>query len=303
MDGSLNARDRRLPRVVSRPEVAAVLPVLLLATLLAACAPSSGSSGAAGGGSQAASGPATASSGAGSATPRPSRPTVLVASPGAGCPRDVQGATPVHFPSDSGVELGGVILGEGSRGVLLVHGNLATLCEWAPLARVLARDDYEVLAFDMNGFGSSPPSAGGPAQPRYDLDVAAGVRELRSRGATSVVIVGESVSGTAVVVAAADLQPPLDGVVDLSGPAQISGMDSETAAAELRSPVLYMASEGDGDDDGIERVIEATPTNLRQVERVDGNRHGISLLDPYAEPQADRLSTLVRHFIGAHSGG
>jgi pimeloyl-ACP methyl ester carboxylesterase len=217
------------------------------------------------------------------------------------CAEKLKGARLVRFDSETGVQLGGAILGTGPAGVVLVHGSLADLCEWLPFAGRFPSDEFTVLAIDLNGFGSSPPSATSPRDPHYDLDAQAGVATLRSAGVRSVALVGESIGGTAVILAGAALDPPVNAVVDLSGPAEISGMDAAAAAPALTMPVLFVRSERDGDDDGIERVIERTRPRLAKTEVVPGNRHGISLLDPLAEPEAERLQMLVIEFIRGHA--
>jgi predicted alpha/beta-hydrolase family hydrolase len=231
-----------------------------------------------------------------------SRASILPPSIGASCTEEIEGASLIRFPSDNGVSLGGAIIGTGSIGVVLVHGSLATLCEWLPFANVLARQGRQVLAFDLNGFGSSPPSAGSPGDPRYDQDIAGAVRAIRERGARRVVVVGEGFGGSAAIVAAAAISPRVDGVVDVSGPALLSGADAATAAPALTMPVLFISSTKDGDDDGLEQVVAGTGRDLRQTEDVAGNRHGISLLDPELEPEARRLRASIEAFIDEVTG-
>jgi dienelactone hydrolase len=92
-----------------------------------------------------------------------------------------------------------VVLGQGRRGLVLAHQRGGDLCEWVPIARSYARLGYRTLVFDFHD------------QDRLDDDVVAAVAELRRRGVTRVVLVGSSMGGTAVLVAATRIQPTVAG--------------------------------------------------------------------------------------------
>ena len=79
-----------------------------------------------------------------------------------------------------------------------------------------------------------------------DLDIAAAVARLRVDGVTRLTLVGASMGGTAVLVAAARIRPPVDGVVSLSGPARYAGLDALKAVARSRVPVRFLADTKDG---------------------------------------------------------
>jgi dienelactone hydrolase len=91
-----------------------------------------------------------------------------------------------------------------------------------PTARSYARLGYRVLVFDLHD------------QDRVDDDVVAAVAELRRRGVARVVLVGSSMGGTAVLVAAARIRPAVAGVVSLSELAVLRDLDARTAVAPLR---------------------------------------------------------------------
>jgi pimeloyl-ACP methyl ester carboxylesterase len=55
-------------------------------------------------------------------------------------------------------------------------------------------------------------------------------RWARHHGSRLIVLMGASMGGTAVLVAAADLGNLVAGVIDLSGPAQFGAMDALAAA-------------------------------------------------------------------------
>jgi dienelactone hydrolase len=93
-----------------------------------------------------------------------------------------------------------------------------------------ARLGYRVLVFDFHD------------QDRLDDDVIAAVGQLRRRDVARVVLVGSSMGGTAVLVAATRIRPPVAGVVSLSGPVVFGDLDARAAVGRLRVPALFVAA-------------------------------------------------------------
>jgi pimeloyl-ACP methyl ester carboxylesterase len=156
-----------------------------------------------------------------------------------------------------------------------------------------------VLPFDLNGFGSSLPAPGSPVRPHWDRDVAAAAGVLRARGVRRVVLIGVSLGGTSVMAAAADIQPRVAGVVDLSGSAESLGLDAVAAARRLRVSAL---SELAGDDAflaEVRRVYGAAPPRLRKLIVVPGAGHGVGLLREALRPHAARDSAAIIAFFRA----
>jgi pimeloyl-ACP methyl ester carboxylesterase len=161
-----------------------------------------------------------------------SPPATRSAAYGIRCLQDAERAAAFRFRVGEGLNTAGVILGQGQGGLVFGHQRGWNLCEWIRLARSYARLGYRALAFDFRDYS------------RLDHDVAAAVTQLRRRGVTRVVLVGSSMGGTAVLVAAARIRPPVAGVVSLSGPAEFGDMDASAAVARLRVPALFMAARG-----------------------------------------------------------
>ncbi len=193
------------------------------------------------------------------------------------------------------VRLAGAIFGKGPRGVVLAHESDATLCHWAPFARTLARQGYQVLALDFRNYGFSA-KAKFPKNLNLTADLAAAGRELRRRGAKSVVLVGASMGATVSVASGASISPPVSAVASLSGARTFVRLDAEAAARRLRVPALFVASEDDpGYADEAQALFAADTAPGKRIEVVPGDDHGVELLG------APAVRTLMLAWIGEHS--
>lgn len=134
---------------------------------------------------------------------------------------------------------------------------------------------------------------------RLDDDVVAAVAELRQRGVTKVVLVGSSVGGTAVLVAATRIRPAVGGVASLSGTAVFMNMDARVAVPRLRVPALFMAARQDGPFAGAARgLYGAAGTHDKQLLVLSSNAHGTNLLSFGNE--GGKAQATLRGFITAH---
>jgi pimeloyl-ACP methyl ester carboxylesterase len=124
-------------------------------------------------------------------------------------------ATLVRFQAADGTSLNGVLVGNGPAGVVLAHEYPDDLCGSWPFADYLAKKGLRAFAIDLRCFGRSACPQG-DARGRVVDDLAAAVAELRRRGATRVALVGASMGGAAVLIAATRVQPPVAAVVSLS---------------------------------------------------------------------------------------
>jgi pimeloyl-ACP methyl ester carboxylesterase len=203
-----------------------------------------------------------------SPTPSPSspapRPTIAAYCPSYG---EWQQA---GFTDAKGVHIDAVTRGTGSTAVVL-----AGTCP-IPYANQLAATGYKVLAFD---FHDSKVSAelGDDTQ---DANVAAAVEYLRGHGAQTIVLIGKGTGGTAALVAAPRITPPVAGVITISAPAWWYGdVDALKAASKLTVPVLYIAGEGDPlTADDAKKLYDATPGGARTL-LMKKSDHNNGLLD------------------------
>jgi pimeloyl-ACP methyl ester carboxylesterase len=202
------------------------------------------------------------------------------------------------FNASDGTKLVGHRFGKGTTAVILAHQSEGSLCDWLPYARRLAARGYFAFPIDFRGYGFSQVRSGRAAT-RYAADLAAAVKAVRRLGKKKVVLVGASMGGLASLVAAANVTPPVDGVVSVSGPARFRGLDAVKTAPRLRVPVLYLAAEDD-DNAGFDfsadaRALDAATASAdKRLEILPGTLHGIALMAGSA-----RARTLVEEFLGA----
>jgi pimeloyl-ACP methyl ester carboxylesterase len=201
--------------------------------------------------------------------------------------------TAVNFRAADRLRLHGHRFGRGTTAVVFAHESPGSSCQWAPFARALSRRGYLTLAFDFRGYGRSQDPRRG-ASFRLAADVIAAARKSRSLGAKKVVVVGASMGGTAVILAAANARTVINGVISVSAASSFGPMDAEAAARRLQVPVLYLAGDRDQPfDDDARALYAATASVDKRLEILDSGNHGV-LLAP--EPAA-RL--LIESFIAA----
>lgn len=198
----------------------------------------------------------------------------------------------VRFRAADGIRLIGVLLGRGPRAVVLAHqggGGGADLCVWMPYARRLVTSGYRVLAFDHRGHGSSGQARVNSRLTRVDFDVLGAIRVLRGRGAIGIVLAGGSLGGAAVIGAAAQATPPVQGVISFAAPTSFGLVDALAFARTLRVPSLYLSGDHDeGFPEFARALYEATPAGDKRLWIFPGYAHGAPVLrDPAVRQTVD----------------
>src|SRR5262249_29632130 len=199
----------------------------------------------------------------------------------------------LHGPGHD--RLAAVSIGTGRVAVILAHQSSGSLCQWWPYARSLAVH-FRVVAFDFDGLGASPSGDG-----NYPGEVAAAAQWARDHGARQIVLMGESMGGTAVMVAAARLGGTIAGVIDLSGPADFAGMNALGAARRVHAPALFGYGTLDlGFASDVRHVRAATAARDKPVVAVRSEAQGVDLVGPDIGYAAVR--TAVLRFIQGVTG-
>jgi pimeloyl-ACP methyl ester carboxylesterase len=202
----------------------------------------------------------------------------------------------LRFRAADGAKLAGHRFGRGTTAVIFAHEIRGGACQWIPYARRLAARGFLTIAFDFRGYGDSQRRTGSSGS-RLPADITAAVKLARSLGARKVVLVGASMGGTAVVVAAANVRPAVDGVVSLSGVGTLGYMNATAAARTLTMPVLYVVGKQDiGFVDESRALYDATASPMKKLEIPDNTYHGVQLV------QDPPTRTLVEEFVADIAG-
>lgn len=200
-----------------------------------------------------------------------------------GPPADLSGSEPVSFRSTDGLRLEGRLFGEGSSAVVLSHMRPADQRSWFGLAARLADAGYLVLTYDFRGYCPGGQDGGcSEGETAIDAlwqDVLGAIGFVRSRGASTVALVGASMGGTASLVAASQEGADVDAVVTLSAPASIEGLvvDRDVLAL-VPAAKLFVAGVGDAPYAQEAETLFALAPQPKRVEILPSDDHGTDLL-------------------------
>lgn len=179
------------------------------------------------------------------------------------------------------------LMGEGPVGVVVSYEQTGSVCPWLPLADRLVAEGYQVLLYDRR---SGVPAA-------YATDLTA---LLRERGTEEVFLVGGSLGGTVSLEAAAVIEPPVAGVVNLSG----GRPDTVAVAAELAVPLLQIVAAGDngGAFATTARLIDeaAVQAPERELTVVPGSAHASGF---FRGEQSQQVMDQIVGFLDSHRVG
>jgi dienelactone hydrolase len=223
----------------------------------------------------AAGGLAGCSGGSGAAGASPSASEVISAS----CivPGTAQAKHIVHYTSSAGVQVeaylsspaaGTHVSSSGTVGIVIVHQSEQNLCETMSWAVLFSQAGYLALAPTVDEY-------------QQVTEVEMSVAYLRAHGAKQVVLLGGSMGGTAVLQVAAELKPPVQAVVSVSGPSIYAPLDALQTAPKLAVPVFYSAGAEDTEFATDEtNLYKATTEKDKTLDIVpNDNSHGFALLE------------------------
>jgi len=212
------------------------------------------------------------------AQPPPPEPVVPIAS----CVDEAeQRESGVTMTRADGYTVEGLVYGSGTRAAIFANQSDGDVCQWQSHAQILAQKGYLAAVFNYSQFGA-------------EGDVLAAVTTVRQRGATAVYLIGASRGGTAVLAAAAVVEPPVDAVVSLSAPQSYMGESAANVMPEFATPVLFMVGESDTPfANETRKLYEACAAPDKQLEVFDNGRHGVALVDAEVFDQIQDF--LARH--------
>jgi pimeloyl-ACP methyl ester carboxylesterase len=194
---------------------------------------------------------------------------------------DEQRTNGIRVPVTGATTEDALVYGSGSVGLVLANQSDSDLCDWKVYAQAWAQRGYRILVFN---YSTAPP----------DKDVLGAAAELRRRGSSRIFLIGASMGGTAVLAAAAAAQPPVAGVISLSGPTAYGGVDASTAVRKLTVPALFLVGESDGRfADDAKTLYAACPAKDKKLEILPTGSHGIGLID-------ERIDNRIQTFLTQH---
>lgn len=191
-------------------------------------------------------------------------------------PRDVS------FEAPHGAKIEATAYGSGDCGVVLVPQINMDRGSWQPQGEMLAEMGHLALAIDEDPDSRAASVNGAVQYLRQQQDV------------STLVLVGASTGGEAVVVANAETDATVDGTIALSA---AGGTDY---ASELQGRSLFVVSEGDEDRfvRTAQELHEGAPEPKELVE-YDGGAHGQGLFDSdHGDDLRDRVGTFTSEVCG-----
>ena len=216
---------------------------------------------------------------------------------------DLSDSRQVSFLAADGIRLEGRLFGRGNDAVVLSHMRPSDQTSWFRFADRLADDGFLVLTYDFRGY--CPGGVGGCSEGGRDIaamwqDVVGAVEFVRSRGATSVSLVGASMGGTASLVAASREGVEVRAVITLSAPASIEGLVADGALlSRVSAGKLFVAGVGDAAAaSDAESLYEQSPPPKR-VEILPADDHGTDLL---TGSQAEVVRRLIETYLQQAGG-
>lgn len=169
-------------------------------------------------------------------------------------------AKPVALTSKDGTVLHAEVSGAGARGVILLHGEGSSAAAWDAVRERLATHDYQVLALDLRGCGTSKGTADEAGWVHSPEDVAAAVAWLKAHGSSKVALVGTE-GGGVVAIASAAGQPLVDSVIVLSPRLSAPGLKVSAALEAYGAHPLLLVT-GSTDTTGVRAAAALEPRAL-----------------------------------------
>lgn len=186
----------------------------------------------------------------------------------------------VRTTTSEGNDVGPLLIGTGTSGVVLGPQDNGDICQWLPYAEELATR-YRVALFDWK-------------EPRSEVPVLA-VAALRDAGARKVVLGGASLGGALALSKAHLVRPRLAGVLSFGGELTLPGFDGRAGIKKWRGPLLQISSEHDDFfNSGHAQQLRDLHPGPETIVMLPGDAHGVDLLD---DPRQARVRAAVDRFL------
>lgn len=195
----------------------------------------------------------------------------------------------VTFRTADGFQLEGRKFGTTSPVVILAHMEDSDQSAWFDFASTLTEAGLSAFTFNFRGHGGSE---GEPDVSVVDRDVSAAIDFLKDANSPDVVLVGAGMGGTAALIAATE--PEVVGVITLSAPERIGGLDAIVLAVQVEAPKLVIAAQKDLPAVASAEALYRALGDPREIKIVAGGEHGTNML---GGDGAKEVENLIRDFI------
>lgn len=199
-----------------------------------------------------------------------------------------------------GAHLSALVLGSGSKGVVLSHEQGYYICSFLELGKRLAAKGYLVVIPEFRGHGASEAVPSGPASDKQIvMDEMTAVAEARRLGATELAYAGASCGGSASAVAASK-DPSAAALVMLSSPDICGEPTALSAMKKVTAPTMIVGSREEFDGnvmEGNERMRRASASKKMDFVVLEGGEHGTDNLRSKSKPDGAALTDRVEKFI------
>jgi pimeloyl-ACP methyl ester carboxylesterase len=177
-----------------------------------------------------------------------------------------------------------LLLGSGTRGVVVGAQGNGDLCQTLPFAQQLVAHGYQVAVFDWR-LNSENSEA-----------MAAATRALAAAGAERIVVGGFSRGAVIGLGLSPDLGSSVVGVLSVSGgPFETDGYPTIRSVSQFRGPLLLVAAREDWVfAKGISQSIAARHPGREDLLVVPGREHALALLDG---PHAEQVMAAIYRFL------
>ncbi len=204
-------------------------------------------------------------------------------------PTSAGDVTQITVATPDGEELAAFVHGDPAGApvtVVFAHMRGSDHTSWESFAsRLTGELDASAVTFDFRGYGDST----GERDTRLDTDLDAVVGAVRRTGARSLVLVGASMGGTAVLAVGPDLEAAA--LVALSAPTRFGDLVVDPTPLTGDRPVVLVAARDDHPYvDDLETLAAATGARLVVYE---GGGHGTQLLEDHGEALTRLLFDVV----------
>lgn len=180
-----------------------------------------------------------------------------------------------------------LVLGSGSRGVVLGAQANGGICPMVPYARELVDDGYLVAVFEW-------------AEDNTE-SMAMAVSAVTRAGAEKIVVGGFSEGAVIGLGAAKDLGPRIVGVLAVSGgPSPSDGYPSVASLGTYPGPILLIGSEEDGVwEPGVNQSIARAHKGQETVLTLPGGEHALGLLRVHGPAVRKAITAFLQQVLGA----